>query len=314
VKLAMVGLGRMGGNMARRLLAAGHSVVVYDIDPAAVASLGEAGATPSEGLDQLVAKLEPPRAVWVMLPAGRITQHAIDALAALLDSGDVIIDGGNARWTDTRSRAETLTANGIDLVDAGVSGGVWGLENGYGLMVGGPQDAVERLRPAFEALAPGGESGSAGFVHVGVTGAGHFTKMVHNGIEYALMQAYGEGFALLASAPELGLDGGKVAEVAEAWRHGTVIRSWLLDLAALALADPAFAGVKGVVDDSGEGRWSVQEAVERGVPAPTISAALFERFASRDPNLFSNRVLAALRGQFGGHAVHSAEGDGEPTR
>jgi len=207
------------------------------------------------------------------------------------------------------ARGAQLAAGGIDFCDAGVSGGVWGLENGYGLMVGGDGPVVERLRPLFESLAPEG-----GFVHVGPVGSGHFAKMVHNGIEYALMQAYGEGFALLAATEEFGIDQAKLAEVANAWRHGTVIRSWLLDLAALALADESFASVEGYVDDSGEGRWTVEEAVQRGVPAPAITAALFERFSSRDPNLFSNRLLAALRGQFGGHGlrVHLVDDDEPP--
>ncbi len=202
------------------------------------------------------------------------------------------------------ARGDALAAKGVEFCDAGVSGGVWGLENGYGLMVGGADPVVQRLRPLFESLAPEG-----GFVHVGPIGSGHFAKMVHNGIEYGVMQAYGEGFALLAAAEELGIDRPKLAEVAEAWRHGTVIRSWLLDLAALALADESFETVQGHVEDSGEGRWTVEEAVQRGVPAPAITAALFERFSSRDPNLFSNRLLAALRGQFGGHGlkVHVVE-------
>jgi len=239
-----------------------------------------------------------------MLPAGQITTDALTQLTTHLSPGDAVIDGGNARYTDSVARGEQLAVHGIDFCDAGVSGGVWGLENGYGLMVGGADEVVARLLPLFESLAPPG-----GFVHVGPIGSGHFTKMVHNGIEYGAMQAYGEGFALLASAEEFGIDRAKLAEVAEAWRHGTVIRSWLLDLAALALADESFASVQGFVDDSGEGRWTVEEAVQRGVPAPAITAALFERFASRDPNLFSNRLLAALRGQFGGHAlkVHLAD-------
>jgi len=298
VKIAMVGLGRMGGNMTRRLLRSGHDVVAHDVSGDAVAVLVGEGAAGAADLAALVGQIDPPRSVWLMLPAGPITQSAIDQLAGLLSPGDVVIDGGNARWTDSVARGEALAAGGIAFCDAGVSGGVWGLANGYGLMVGGPDGVVERLRPLFESLAPVG-----GFVHVGPTGSGHYTKMVHNGIEYALMQAYGEGFALLAATPEFGIDQAKLAEVAEAWRHGTVIRSWLLDLAALALADESFASVEGYVDDSGEGRWTVEEAVQRGVPAPAITAALFERFASRDPNLFSNRLLAALRGQFGGHGL-----------
>ena len=294
----MVGLGRMGGNMTRRLLKAGHEVVAHDVSGDAVAVLVGEGAQGADSLRSLVEQLEPPRGVWSMLPAGAITASAVEELAGLLEPGDAIVDGGNARWTDSVATAEALQAKGIDFCDAGVSGGVWGLENGYGLMVGGAEPVVERLRPLFESLAPEG-----GFVHVGPVGSGHFTKMVHNGIEYGLMQAYGEGFAVLAAAEDFGIDQAKLAEVAEAWRHGTVIRSWLLDLAALALAEESFEHVQGYVEDSGEGRWTVEEAVRRGVPAPVITAALYERFSSRDPNLFSNRLLAALRGQFGGHAL-----------
>jgi len=298
MRIGMVGLGRMGGNMTRRLLKAGHEVVAHDVSGDAVAVLVGEGAHGADDLGSLVDQLEAPRAVWSMLPAGAITSDALQQLTTHLASGDVVIDGGNARYSDSVARGAQLAEHGIDFCDAGVSGGVWGLENGYGLMVGGADEVVERLRPFFESLAPEG-----GFVHVGPVGSGHFTKMVHNGIEYGAMQAYGEGFALLAAAEEFGIDQAKLAEVAEAWRHGTVIRSWLLDLAALALADPSFATVEGYVADSGEGRWTVEEAVERGVPAPAITAALFERFASRDPNLFANRLLAALRGQFGGHAL-----------
>ncbi len=304
MRIGMVGLGRMGGNMTRRLLKADHEVVAHDVSGDAVAVLVGEGARGAGDLGELVDQLEAPRAVWTMLPAGQITTDALTQLTSHLSPGDVVIDGGNARYRDSVARGEQLTGHGIDFCDAGVSGGVWGLENGYGLMVGGADEVVARLLPLFESLAPPG-----GFVHVGPTGSGHFTKMVHNGIEYGAMQAYGEGFALLASAEEFGIDRAKLAEVAEAWRHGTVIRSWLLDLAALALAEESFASVQGYVDDSGEGRWTVEEAVQRGVPAPAITAALFERFASRDPNLFSNRLLAALRGQFGGHAlkVHLAD-------
>jgi 6-phosphogluconate dehydrogenase len=304
MRIGMVGLGRMGGNMTRRLLKAQHEVVAHDVSGDAVAVLVGEGARGAGDLGELVDQLEAPRAVWTMLPAGQITTDTLTQLSTHLSPGDVVIDGGNARYTDSVARGEQLAGHGIDFCDAGVSGGVWGLENGYGLMVGGADEVVARLLPLFESLAPPG-----GFVHVGPIGSGHFTKMVHNGIEYGAMQAYGEGFALLASAEEFGIDRAKVAEVAEAWRHGTVIRSWLLDLAALALAEESFASVQGYVDDSGEGRWTVEEAVQRGVPAPAITAALFERFASRDPNLFSNRLLAALRGQFGGHAlkVHLAD-------
>ena len=310
MRIGMVGLGRMGGNMSRRLLASGHEVVAHDVSGDVVAALVGEGARGADDLASVVEQLDPPRAVWIMLPAGAVTQGALDQLAGHLSPGDTLIDGGNARWNDSVARGEALAASGVDFCDAGVSGGIWGRENGYGLMVGGPDAVVERLRPLFESLAPPG-----GFVHVGPTGSGHFAKMVHNGIEYGLMQAYGEGFALLASAgEEFGIDQPKLAEVANAWRHGTVIRSWLLDLAALALAEESFERVQGYVDDSGEGRWTVQEAVDRGVPAPAITAALYERFSSRDPNLFSNRLLAALRGQFGGHGlrVHLVEDEAVP--
>jgi len=305
----MIGLGRMGGNMTRRLLKASHEVVANDLSGEAVELLVDEGARGAEDIRSLVEQLERPRAVWLMLPAGVVTSAAIEELTTCLTRGDAVIDGGNARWTDSVARAEALAASGLDFCDAGVSGGVWGLENGYGLMVGGVDHVVKRLRPIFESLAPPG-----GFVHVGPVGSGHFTKMVHNGIEYGMMQAYGEGFALLAAAEELGIDRAKLAEVAEAWRHGTVVRSWLLDLAALALSEESFETVQGYVDDSGEGRWTVEEAVQRGVPAPVITAALYERFASRDPNLFSNRLMAALRGQFGGHALKAnpVEGAEEP--
>ncbi len=304
MRIGMVGLGRMGGNMTRRLLKAHHEVVAHDVSGDAVAGLVGEGALGAGDLGSLVEQLDAPRAVWTMLPAGAITQETIQQLVPHLQPGDAVIDGGNARFTDSVARGEELAAHGIDFCDAGVSGGVWGLENGYGLMVGGADGVVDRLRPLFESLAPEG-----GFVHVGPTGSGHFTKMVHNGIEYGLMQAYGEGFALLAAADEFGIDQAKLAGIAEAWRHGTVVRSWLLDLAALALAEESFDSIEGYVDDSGEGRWTVEEAVQRGVPAPVMTAALFERFSSRDPNLFSNRLLAALRGQFGGHAlkVHLVE-------
>ena len=309
MRIGMVGLGRMGGNMTRRLLASGHEVVAHDVSGDVVAVLVGEGAHGAADLASLVDQLEPPRAVWSMLPAGAVTQQTLQQLSDRLSPGDVVIDGGNARWNDSVARGKELASVGVDFCDAGVSGGVWGLENGYGLMVGGEDTVVERLRPLFESLAPEG-----GFVHVGPVGSGHFAKMVHNGIEYGLMQAYGEGFALLAAAEEFGIDQAKLHEVADAWRHGTVIRSWLLDLTALALADDSFASVQGHVDDSGEGRWTVQEAVDRGVPAPVITAALYERFSSRDPNLFSNRLLAALRGQFGGHGlrVHLVDDEKPP--
>ncbi|MGH8929240.1 MAG: phosphogluconate dehydrogenase (NAD(+)-dependent, decarboxylating) [Egibacteraceae bacterium] len=298
MRIGMVGLGKMGGNMSLRLLRAGHEVVAFDRDPAAVALLAEQGAVGAGTISDLVSRLDPPRAVWLMVPAGRATDETIEGVAPLLDPGDVVVDGGNSRWTDTNARATTLGALGVGLVDAGTSGGVWGLQEGYCLMVGGPDEAIALLRPALDALAP-----ADGWLHVGPTGAGHFTKMVHNGIEYALMQAYAEGFELLA-ASGFDLD---LAAIAELWRHGSVVRSWLLDLAALALADdPKLERISGWVEDSGEGRWAVEAAIDRGVPTPAIALALFNRFASRDPDALGNRLLTVLRGQFGGHATRPA--------
>jgi 6-phosphogluconate dehydrogenase len=285
--------------MAQRLSSGGHEVVGFDVGPAALAELEAHGGTPAPSLAALVEQLDAPRAVWVMLPAGPITQSALDELHDLLAPGDTVVDGGNAKYTESQARAVAFADRDIDFVDVGVSGGLWGLEYGYGLMVGGADDAVARLQPVFDTLAP--EDG--GFVHAGPSGAGHFTKMVHNGIEYGLMQSYGEGFALLAAGTEFGMDREKLAAIAESWRKGTVIRSWLLDLATLALASEDFDNVVGYVDDSGEGRWTVQDAVDRGVPVPVISASLFARFESRDANLFENRVIAALRNQFGGHKL-----------
>lgn len=283
----MVGLGRMGGNMAERLRRSGHEVVGFDRNPdiADVKTLAE-----------LVAELPAPRVAWVMVPSGAPTHSTITDLGELLSAGDLVVDGGNSNYRESIARSEELAARGIGFVDAGVSGGVWGLENGYGLMVGGSPGHVALIRPVLEALAPAG-----GLVHAGPVGAGHFTKMVHNGIEYGLMQAYAEGYEIL-SASELGID---VAGSVEAWRHGTVIRSWLLDLLARALEeDPGLTKLKGYADDSGEGRWTVEEAVRLAVPAPVISSALFARFASRQEESPAMKVIAALRQQFGGHPVH----------
>jgi 6-phosphogluconate dehydrogenase len=288
VKLGMVGLGRMGANMAERLRRHGHEVVGYDRDQqlSQVASLTE-----------MVAALEPPRVAWVMVPAGEPTASTVTELARLLSPGDLVVDGGNSYYRDSIGRAQALAEVGIGFVDAGVSGGIWGLENGYGLMVGGRPEHVDVVRPVLEVLAPGG-----GLAHVGPPGAGHFTKMVHNGVEYGLMQAYGEGYELLA-ASELGID---VPGALSAWRHGTVVRSWLLDLLAAAVAeDPGLEGIKGWAEDTGEGRWTVQEAVRLAVPAPVISASLYARFASRQPDSPAMKVVAALRRAFGGHAVES---------
>ena len=288
MQVGMVGLGRMGANMAERLRSRDHDVIGYDRDPetSEVASL-----------DELVGRLEIPRTIWLMVPAGDPTEETIGALAELLDEGDLVVDGGNSYFRDSLRRAEELRGRGILFCDAGVSGGIWGLAEGYCLMVGGSDDAIERLEPALVALAQEG-----GYAHVGPTGAGHFVKMVHNGIEYALLQAYGEGFQLLQASMEFpDLD---LSQIAEVWRHGSVVRSWLLDLGARALEqDPGLEGIRGYVEDSGEGRWTVIEAVRSGVPVPAIADSLFARFDSRDEDPFAMKLIAALRQQFGGHEV-----------
>jgi 6-phosphogluconate dehydrogenase len=292
----MVGLGRMGGNMTKRLLQHGHQVVAFDRDPAAVRAAERGGAEGAASLEDLAARLSPPRAVWVMVPAGDPTTEAINALAARMQAGDVIVDGGNSNFRHAQRMSAELTPKGIGFVDAGTSGGVWGLANGYCLMVGGDGESVAKVEPIFTALAPEG-----GYAHVGPAGAGHFTKMVHNGIEYGMLQAYAEGFALLDAARELELD---LHEIASIWRFGSVVRSWLLELAEMALRDrAAFDAIKGYVEDSGEGRWTVEEAVERAVPLPVITASLFERFSSRQGDNFEARMIAALRNEFGGHRV-----------
>jgi 6-phosphogluconate dehydrogenase len=305
--LGMIGLGRMGANMSERLLAGGHRVVGFNRSPEAVAALVAKGGGGASSLAGLVGALTPPRAVWMMVPAGDAVDQTLDGLLELLAPGDAVVDGGNSYYQDTLRRAERASAAGVAYLDCGTSGGVWGREEGYSLMVGGEAAAVERLRPVFETLAPGP---ARGWGRVGPAGAGHFVKMVHNGIEYGLMQAYAEGFAILAAKGEFALD---LHQVAEIWRHGSVVRSWLLDLAARALAEDAeLAAIAPFVQDSGEGRWTVAEAVDLEVPAPVISLALLERLASRDERAFGRRLLAALRNQFGGHAVKraGAEGDG----
>ena len=292
----MVGLGRMGGNMTRRLLGGGHEVVAFDLSDAARQTAAGYGASTAATLEELIAQLTPPRVAWVMVPAGAPTEQTIDRLAGLMERGDIIVDGGNSFYRDGIAAAARLAGAGIGFVDAGVSGGVWGLENGYCLMVGGDRDVVSVVEPALLTLAPEG-----GYAHVGPVGAGHYVKMVHNGIEYGLMQAYGEGFELLHAADEFDLD---LHQIASIWRYGSVVRSWLLDLAERALAEGAgFDNVRGVVADSGEGRWTVDEAVARAVPAPAITASLFARFASRQDESFAARLAAALRNQFGGHAL-----------
>jgi 6-phosphogluconate dehydrogenase len=292
MQIGMIGLGRMGGNMAERLRRAGHEVVGYDRDP-------KVSDVPS--VKELTSRLSPPRTIWVMVPAGEPTRETIAELKDLLEHGDALIDGGNSHYVDDQKHAALLTTKGIGFVDAGVSGGVWGLQSGYGLMVGGDDDQVARLMPIFDALKPDGEYG---FVHAGPAGAGHFAKMVHNGIEYGIMQALAEGYELL-DATKVVTD---VPGVFRSWREGTVIRSWLLDLLVKALdEDPGLARIRGVAQDSGEGRWTVQAAVDNAVPLPVISAALFARFASRQDDSPAIKVVAALRNQFGGHAV-TAEG------
>ena len=296
MQIGMVGLGRMGANMTRRLLRGGHEVVVFDVNASAIEAVATEGATPAASLEALVAALAAPRAVWIMVPAGDITEGTVSSLADLLQSGDCIIDGGNSRYSDTLRRAAELSSRRIALVDSGTSGGVWGLEEGFCLMIGAEEKTFARLEPIFATLAP-----PEGYARVGGPGAGHFTKMVHNGIEYALMQSYGEGFEILESS-EFDLDLGAIAQV---WQHGSVIRSWLLDLIASAFEqDPQLAEVSDFVDDSGEGRWTIEYAIDNAIPAPTIATALFHRFASRQDESFSGKVIAALRREFGGHAVH----------
>jgi 6-phosphogluconate dehydrogenase len=288
MEIGLVGLGRMGGNMRERLRRAGHTVVGYDRN---------ADLSDSSSLADMVERLPSPRVVWVMVPAGEITRTTIEQLGDLLSDGDVVVDGGNSRWTDDKDHAAMLGEHGIGFVDAGVSGGVWGLDNGYALMVGGAEGDIAKVQPAFDALKPEGESG---FVHAGPVGAGHFAKMVHNGIEYGLMQAYAEGYELLAAADVVE----DVPGVIRSWTQGTVIRSWLLDLLVLALdEDPQLAEIRGYVEDSGEGRWTIEEAINHAVPAPVMSAALFARFGSRQDDSPAMKAVAALRSQFGGHAV-----------
>jgi 6-phosphogluconate dehydrogenase len=298
METGVVGLGRMGANMARRMLAGGHTVAVSNRSRGPIDELANEGARPAHERKELIALLKSPRVVWVVLPAGPVTQQAVDELALLLEPGDVLIDGGNSYYRDSLRRADVLRARGVRFVDCGTSGGIWGRAGGYSLMVGGDREAVDLARPLFDTLAPAPDKG---WGHVGPSGSGHFVKMVHNGIEYGLMQAYAEGFSLMRSKSEFGLD---LYQVAEIWRFGSVVRSWLLDLAANALQlDPSLASIEPIVADSGEGRWTALEAIQQGVAVPVMSSALNVRLDSQDQWGYAERLLAALRGQFGGHEV-----------
>jgi len=297
MQLAMIGLGRMGGNMTERLLRKGHSMVAYDRTPDVVAKYQKIGATGVNDLPAVISALSAPRVIWIMVPAGDPVDQTIAALVPSLSKGDVIIDGGNSNFHDSIRRGQELASSGIEFIDAGTSGGIWGLENGYCLMVGGSDAAVSHCEPIFRALAP-----DDGYAHVGPTGAGHYVKMVHNGIEYGMLQAYAEGYEILHASktfPSLDLE-----QIANVWQHGSVVRSWLNELAAAAFArDASLSAIKGWVADSGEGRWTVQEAIDLGVPAPVITLSLQARFRSRQTDSFGAKVIAALRNEFGGHAV-----------
>ena len=320
MQLGMIGLGRMGSNMVRRLMRGGHQCVVSDLSPQNVAGLAKEGATGSSSLDDFAAKLTKPRAAWIMVPAGDPTEQTVNALAQRFETGDIIIDGGNSYFKDDVRRSQKLKAKGIHYVDVGTSGGVWGLERGYCMMIGGPKEAFDRLDPIFKTLAPGigdiprtegrekmGGTAEQGYLYCGPSGAGHFVKMVHNGIEYGLMQAYAEGFDIFRNAASSQLPPDhrydlNVADIAEVWRRGSVVSSWLLDLTAIALVeDPTLSKYTGTVQDSGEGRWTIQAAVEAAVPADVLSAALYTRFRSRQQHTFAEKLLSAMRQQFGGH-------------
>jgi 6-phosphogluconate dehydrogenase len=325
MQIGMIGLGRMGSNIVRRLMRQNHTAVVYDLNPKTVAALAEEGATGAPGLEDLVRKLDRPRTVWIMLPAGDTTESAVKKLSELLEPGDIIIDGGNSFWRDDIRRSKSLRSKGIYYVDVGTSGGVWGLDRGYCMMIGGDKPAVQQLDPIFDTLAPGvgdiprtqgriGNQATAerGYIHAGPSGAGHFVKMIHNGIEYGLMQAYAEGFDILRNAAnpsipeELKFDF-DLADISEVWRRGSVITSWLLDLTASALAhDAKLSEFSGHVEDSGEGRWTIMAAVEEAVPAEVLTAALFARFRSRQQHTFAEKVLSAMRKGFGGHVEPTA--------
>jgi len=327
MQIGMVGLGRMGGNMARRLMKGGHEVVAYATDPASVRQLASEGATGTKTLDDFVGKLRTPRTAWVMVPAGAATEQVVTDLAARMERGDTIIDGGNSFYKDDVRRMKMLRGEGIHYVDVGTSGGVWGIERGYCLMIGGEKEVVRRLDPIFKTLAPGmgdvphtagrekrGGTAEHGYLHCGPSGAGHFVKMVHNGIEYGLMQAYAEGFDILLNASSKDLPEDlryemNLPDIAEVWRRGSVVGSWLLDLTALALAEnPTLSNYTGVVQDSGEGRWTIMAAIEEAVPADVLSASLYARFRSRQEHTFAERVLSAMRHKFGGHVERPAGG------
>jgi 6-phosphogluconate dehydrogenase len=300
VRIGMVGLGRMGGGLSRRLMADGHQVVAWDRTTAAVQQLAGDGAVAAGDLADLCGRLDQPRAVWVMVPSGAPTQETVDRLGEQLAEGDLVIDGGNSNFHDSVARARALAERGITFLDVGTSGGIWGEREGFCLMVGGPPEAVETVRPVFDTLAPPG-----GWAHVGPSGAGHYAKMVHNGIEYGLLQAYAEGFEVLAETDSYDFD---LQQVSDVWRHGSVVRSWLLDLAAAAYGkDPKLAKVAGFVEDSGEGRWTVAEALRLDVPAPVINLSLIMRLRSREEESYAAKFVAALRNEFGGHPVRAAE-------
>jgi 6-phosphogluconate dehydrogenase len=299
MEIGLIGLGKMGGNMAQRIRNGGHTVVGFDRSPDSARDVAS--------LEELVEKLAAPRAVWVMVPAGGPTDETIKALSELLSEGDLIVDGGNSKYIDDQRHADELSKKGINFVDCGVSGGVWGLQNGYALMCGGDADNVAKVKPIFDALKPEGEFG---YVHAGGVGAGHFTKMVHNGIEYGIMQSYAEGYELMAASPIVE----NVTETMNSWREGTVIRSWLLDLAVKALQeDPGLSKIRGYAQDSGEGRWTIEAAIDNAVPLPSITASLFARFASRQDDSPTMKMVAALRNQFGGHAVGAVGGTPPPV-
>jgi len=300
MQVAMIGLGRMGGNMVRRLMQGGHQVVVYDRSEETIREFEGEGAIGAYSLEEVARKLEAPRHIWLMLPAGKPVDDTIDIFVPLLSQGDTLIDGGNSKWTDTKRRAEELAAKGFNFLDCGTSGGVWGLKNGYCMMIGGDEKAFQGAAPIFSTLAP-----PDGYLRVGPNGAGHYVKMVHNGIEYGMLQAYGEGFEILHASEyrtELDLHG-----IAALWNHSSVVRSWLLELLEDALAnDPNLLHIRGYVEDSGEGRWTVQDAIDHNVPAPVITMSLLARFVSRQEESFSAKVIAALRNEFGGHAIKKA--------